>query len=158
MTINTVSFDHCDPSIHTVLTSPSGEPGVANVDFVVFPPRWLVADHTFRPPWFHRNAMSELVGLVRGASEVRAVGSLPGGAYVHNCMTAHGPDHSVFEKASRADLKPDYLDGSLAVMWESLYVFRPTRHAMETPAFQQDYDSVWDGFGKLSGRLPESLG
>ena len=152
MAINTVSFDHCDPSVHTVLTSPSGEPGAANVDFVVFPPRWLVADHTFRPPWFHRNAMSEFVGLLRGASEVRAAGSPPGSAYLHNCMSAHGPDYGVFQKASREELKPHYLEGSLAVMWESLYVLRPTRYAMETPTLQQDYDSIWDGFGRQFGR------
>jgi homogentisate 1,2-dioxygenase len=150
MAINTVSFDHCDPSIFTVLTSPSDAPGVANCDFVVFPPRWMVAEHTFRPPWFHRNTMSELMGLVRGAYEAKAEGYTPGGISVHNCMSAHGPDAVSWEKAVRKSLKPEKLTGTLAFMWESRYVFRPTAAALKSPQLQTDYDKVWDGFKKRS--------
>jgi len=146
MVINTVSFDHADPSIFTVLTSPSGQPGVANCDFVIFPPRWQVAEHTFRPPWFHRNVMSELMGLVRGVYDAKAEGFLPGGVSIHNCMSAHGPDLATFEKASAADLKPGKIENTLAFMWESRYVFRPTRAALESPQRQKDYDKVWNGF------------
>jgi len=146
MAINTVSFDHPDPSIFTVLTSPSGQPGVANCDFVIFPPRWLVAEGTFRPPWFHRNVMSELMGLVHGVYDAKAEGFLPGGVSLHNCMSAHGPDLATFEKASRAELAPHKIDNTLAFMWESRYVFRPTRFALEAPELQKDYDRVWDGF------------
>jgi homogentisate 1,2-dioxygenase len=149
MAINTVSFDHADPSIFTVLTSPSGQPGVANCDFVIFPPRWLVAEHSFRPPWFHRNVMSELMGLVHGVYDAKAEGFLPGGVSIHNCMSAHGPDAQTFERASAADLKPQKLADTLAFMWESRYVFRPTQFAMSVPQLQKDYDSVWDGFKKL---------
>jgi homogentisate 1,2-dioxygenase len=144
--INTVSFDHCDPSIFTVLTAPSASAGVANVDFVIFPPRWLVAEHTFRPPWFHRNAMSELMGLVRGAYDARAEGFVPGGISLHNCMSGHGPDRATFEQASAAQLAPVKLEDTLAFMWESRYVLRPTRFALESQALQPDYDAVWGGF------------
>jgi homogentisate 1,2-dioxygenase len=148
MVINTVSFDHPDPSIFTVLTSPSGQPGVANCDFVIFPPRWLVAEDTFRPPWFHRNVMSELMGLVHGAYDAKAEGFLPGGVSIHNSMSAHGPDLATFEKASAPELKPHKIENTLAFMWESRYVFRPTRFAMAARELQKDYDRVWDGFKK----------
>ena len=148
MVINTVSFDHCDPSIFTVMTAPSGQPGVANVDFVIFPPRWMVAESTFRPPWFHRNYMSELMGLVHGAYDAKAEGFLPGGISLHNSMTAHGPDVTTFENASKAELKPHKIDNSLAFMFESRYVFRPTKFAMEAPQRQKNYDAVWGGFNK----------
>jgi homogentisate 1,2-dioxygenase len=148
MAINTVSFDHADPSIFTVLTSPSGQAGVANCDFVIFPPRWLVAEHTFRPPWFHRNVMSELMGLVHGVYDAKAEGFLPGGVSIHNCMSAHGPDLATFERASTATLKPQKVEDTLAFMWESRSVFRPTQFAMSVAQLQKDYDRVWDGFKK----------
>ncbi|HET7197060.1 MAG TPA: homogentisate 1,2-dioxygenase domain-containing protein, partial [Burkholderiales bacterium] len=146
MAINTVSFDHADPSIFTVLTSPSPQPGVANCDFVIFPPRWLVAEATFRPPWFHRNAMSELMGLVRGTYDAKAEGFVPGGVSLHNCMSAHGPDRATYERAVAAQLAPQKIADTLAFMWESRYVFRPTRFAMSARELQKDYDAVWDGF------------
>jgi homogentisate 1,2-dioxygenase len=149
MAINTVTFDHADPSIFTVLTSPSGQPGVANCDFVIFPPRWVVAENTFRPPWFHRNVMSELMGLVHGVYDAKAEGFLPGGLSIHNCMSAHGPDLATFEKATSAKLAPQKIEDTLAFMWESRYVFRPTRFALSAPQLQKDYDKVWDGFKKL---------
>jgi homogentisate 1,2-dioxygenase len=146
--VNSVSFDHPDPSIFTVLTSPSDTPGTANIDFVIFPPRWLVAEHTFRPPWFHRNLMSEFVGLVRGVYDAKAEGFAPGGASLHNCMTGHGPDAATFDLASRAALSPRKLDNTLAFMFESRYVLRPTRFALESPQLQQDYLSCWQGLAK----------
>jgi homogentisate 1,2-dioxygenase len=146
MAINTVSVDHPDPSIFTVLTSPSGQPGIANCDLVVFPPRWMVAEHTFRPPWFHRNVMSELMGLIRGAYDAKAEGFLPGGISIHNCVSGHGPDRATYEKASREPLPPKKLENTLAFMWESRYVFRPTKAALAAKELQNDYDKVWDGF------------
>ena len=148
MAINTVSFDHPDPSIFTVLTSPSGQPGVANCDFVIFPPRWMVAEHTFRPPWFHRNVMSELMGLVHGVYDAKAEGFLPGGISIHNCLQAHGPDVATFDKASSAELKPHKIENTLAFMWESKYLFRPTKFALGAPQLQRNYETVWDGFKK----------
>jgi len=149
MAINTVSFDHPDPSIFTVLSSPSGQSGVANCDFVIFPPRWSVAEDTFRPPWFHRNVMSELMGLVHGAYDAKAAGFLPGGVSIHNCMSAHGPDLASFRSAVDAELEPQKIENTLAFMWESRYVFRPTRAALGARELQKDYDRVWDGFEKL---------
>jgi homogentisate 1,2-dioxygenase len=149
MVINTVSFDHPDPSIFTVMTSPSGAPGVANCDFVIFPPRWMVAEHTFRPPWFHRNVMSELMGLVHGVYDAKAEGFLPGGVSIHNCFSAHGPDLPTYEKASAAELKPHKIENTLAFMWESRWVFRPTRFALQAKELQKDYDRCWDGYRKL---------
>jgi homogentisate 1,2-dioxygenase len=148
MAIGTISFDHADPSLFTVLTAPSGQAGVANCDFVIFPPRWLVAENTFRPPWFHRNVMSELMGLVRGVYDAKAEGFLPGGVSIHNCMSAHGPDLATYAKASEMELKPQKIEDTLAFMWESRFVFRPTRFALGAPQLQKDYDRVWDGFRK----------
>ena len=145
-TINTVSFDHPDPSIFTVLTSPSETPGMANVDFVIFPPRWMVAEGTFRPPYFHRNVMSEFMGLVRGRYDAKQGGFVPGGASLHNAMSAHGPDRASYEKAIAATLEPHYLDGTLAFMFESRYAYQPTAAAMASAALDRDYDAAWDGF------------
>ena len=144
--INTVSFDHPDPSIFTVLTSASDTPGTANVDFVIFPPRWMVAEHTFRPPYFHRNVMSEFMGLVRGEYDAKKEGFLPGGASLHNSMSGHGPDKASYEKAVCAELKPQHLANTLAFMFESRYPFEPTAFAMSK--VQEGYDKVWDGFEK----------
>jgi homogentisate 1,2-dioxygenase len=146
--MGSVSFDHPDPSIYTVLTSPSDTPGTANVDFVIFPPRWLVAEDTFRPPWFHRNVMSEFMGLIRGVYDAKAEGFLPGGASLHNCMAGHGPDAATFAAASKAELKPHKIADTLAFMFESRFAFRPTRFAMEAPSLQADYDACWQGFAK----------
>jgi homogentisate 1,2-dioxygenase len=147
-TIGTVSFDHPDPSIFTVLTSPSDTHGTANVDFVIFPPRWMVAEDTFRPPWFHRNVMSEFMGLITGAYDAKAGGFSPGGGSLHNCMSGHGPDEASWEAASKADLRPHKIDGTMAFMFETRWVMRPTRWALETPSMQEDYDDVWSGFPK----------
>jgi homogentisate 1,2-dioxygenase len=146
MTIGSISFDHPDPSIFTVLTSPSDTPGTANCDFVIFPPRWMVAEHSFRPPWFHRNVMSELMGLVRGVYDAKAEGFSPGGISIHNCMSAHGPDVASYEKNVKKELAPEKTGDSLAFMWESRYVFRPTAAALKAKELQRDYDKVWDGF------------
>jgi homogentisate 1,2-dioxygenase len=151
-TINTVSFDHPDPSIFTVLTSPSDTPGVANCDFVIFPPRWMVAERTFRPPWFHRNIMSELMGLVHGAYDAKAEGFVPGGASLHNCMNAHGPDRASYDKAVAADLAPHKLTDTLAFMFETRWVIAPTKAALASPALQADYDAAWASFAKA--KLP----
>jgi len=148
-TLGTVSFDHPDPSIFTVLTAPSDTPGTANCDFVIFPPRWLVAEHTFRPPWFHRNYMNEFMGLVHGVYDAKADGFVPGGASLHNCMSAHGPDRATFERATATELKPQRIADTLAFMFETQLVIRPTRFALETPALQRDYDACWTGFEKL---------
>jgi homogentisate 1,2-dioxygenase len=145
MVLGTVSFDHPDPSIYTVLTSPSESPGLANVDFVIFPPRWLVGEDTFRPPWFHRNVMSEFMGLVRGAYDAKAEGFRPGGASLHNTFTSHGPDAETFARASRAELAPQKVADTLAFMFETRWMIIPTRQAMEAPHRQPDYDSVWAG-------------
>ena len=145
-TIGSISFDHPDPSIFTVLTSPSDVPGRANADFVIFPPRWMVAEGTFRPPWFHRNVMSEAMGLISGAYDAKAEGFAPGGASLHNCMTGHGPDAATFEKASNADLsKPDVIADTMAFMFEARAVIRPTRQALDAAHRQRDYQACWAG-------------
>jgi homogentisate 1,2-dioxygenase len=146
--INTVSFDHPDPSIYSVLTSPTAVTGAANVDFVIFPPRWLVANHTFRPPWFHRNMMNEFMGLVFGAYDAKAEGFVPGGASLHNCMAGHGPDAETYERARQAELKPQFLDNTLAFMFETQFVIRPTRFALETRILQHEYFECWQGLKK----------
>ena len=146
--INTVSYDHPDPSIFTVLTSQSNTPGVANLDFVIFPPRWMVAEHTFRPPWYHRNVMSEFMGLIHGTYDAKEKGFIPGSASLHNCMSPHGPEADVFEKASQATLNPVRYKDTMAFMFESRYPFTATRFALDTPARQTDYIDCWHGLKK----------
>jgi homogentisate 1,2-dioxygenase len=151
-TIGTISYDHPDPSIFTVLTSPSDVPGRANADFVIFPPRWLVAEDTFRPPWFHRNVMSEAMGLIYGAYDAKADGFAPGGLSLHNLMAGHGPDVASWRGASEAELKPHKIEGTMAFMVESCWPYRPTRFALESDKLQRDYDAAWGGFPKA--KLP----
>ncbi len=147
-TIGSISFDHPDPSIFTVMTSPSGEAGVANCDFVIFPDRWLVGEDTFRPPWYHRNTMSEYMGLIYGQYDAKEEGFVPGGGSLHNQMSAHGPDQDAFDKASTARLQPQKLEGTMAFMFESRYIIRPTRFAMECPQLQKTYTDVWQSLRK----------
>ncbi len=151
-TINTVSFDHPDPSIFTVLTSPpsflDATVGTANCDFVIFPSRWVVAEHTFRPPYFHRNVMNEYMGLIFGVYDAKETGFVPGGGSLHNCMSGHGPDADTFEKASHAELAPQRYENTLAFMFESRAVLCPTKFAMETVALQRDYFDCWQGLKK----------
>lgn len=141
--INTVSFDHPDPSIFTVLTSPSEIPGMANIDFVIFPPRWMVAENTFRPPYYHRNVMSEYMGLIHGVYDAKQDGFVPGGGSLHNALTAHGPDYDTFEKASNQELKAVYQGNTLAFMFESSLPYAPTKQALETKYRQKNYIDCW---------------
>ncbi len=146
MTLGSISFDHPDPSIFTVLTSPSDTPGTANCDFVIFPPRWMVAEDTFRPPWYHRNLMSEFMGLVHGQYDAKPEGFKPGGASLHNAMVPHGPDTEAFAKASAAPLAPHKLDHTLAFMFESRYRFVPTAWAMTgSGVLDTAYAQCWAG-------------
>ena len=151
MAVNTVTFDHADPSIFTVLTSPSASPGVANIDFVIFPPRWSVAEHTFRPPYFHRNVMSEFMGLIGGVYDGKESGGfVPGSSSLHNCMSAHGPDAVTFEKASSMELDPVHTGGALAFMFESRYVMRPSAAALKNA--EKNYHRCWQGLPRLFGK------
>jgi homogentisate 1,2-dioxygenase len=134
-----VLFDHADPSIFTVLTSASETPGTANIDFVIFPDRWLVAENTFRPPWYHMNVMSEFMGLIYGAYDAKPQGFIPGGISLHNTMLPHGPDRDAFEAASNADLKPHKLIGTLAFMFETRFPQRVTSYAASLPQLQAGY-------------------
>ena len=147
-TIGTVSFDHPDPSIFTVLTAPTDTPGRANMDFVIFPPRWMVGEDTFRPPWFHRNVMTECMGLVRGVYDAKTAGFLPGGISLHGLMSAHGPDAATTERAMAAELAPHKIDDTLAFMVETSRVLHPTAFAMTCTQLQAGYDSCWNGLRK----------
>ncbi|MDC8758233.1 homogentisate 1,2-dioxygenase [Janthinobacterium fluminis] len=145
-TIGSISYDHPDPSIFLVLQSPSDTAGVDSIDFVIFPPRWLAAEHTFRPPWFHRNVASEFMGLIHGAYDAKAEGFVPGGASLHNCMSGHGPDAGTFDKASAADTtRPHHVADTMAFMFETRAVLHPTAHAMHDASLQADYFECWQG-------------
>ena len=146
--IGSISFDHPDPSIYTVLTSPSNSAGTANIDFVIFPPRWLVAEDTYRPPWYHRNVMSEFMGLIHGQYDGRKEGFVPGGCSLHNCMSPHGNDAEVYETASDAELQPHYIKDTMAFMFETSMVYKPTKFALETEYRQFDYSDCWQGLQK----------
>ncbi|WUH94258.1 homogentisate 1,2-dioxygenase [Streptomyces sp. NBC_00433] len=146
--LGSISYDHPDPSIFTVLTSPSDTPGLAGADFVVFAPRWLVGEDTFRPPYFHRNVMSEFMGLVEGAYDAKAEGFVPGGASLHNMMSAHGPDRTTFDRASTAELVPQRVDDGLAFMFETRWPVVPTDFALSAGHRQQGYDTVWEGLAR----------
>jgi homogentisate 1,2-dioxygenase len=148
-TIGSISYDHPDPSIFLVLQAQSDTPGVDTLDFVIFPPRWLVAENTFRPPWFHRNIAAEFMGLVHGAYDAKAEGFVPGGASLHNCMSGHGPDEQTFAKASAGDTtKPHKVADTMAFMFETRTILRPTRYAMEAPQRQARYADCWQGLSK----------
>ncbi len=146
--VGSISFDHPDPSIFAVLSAPSETPGCSNVDFVIFPERWMVAEDTFRPPWYHRNIMSEFMGLVYGVYDAKPEGFIPGGMSLHNCMLPHGPDLQAFEKASTEELKPVKLAGTMAFMFETRFLQRVTRYAGELPTLQQSYADCWNGLDK----------
>ncbi|RYY36632.1 homogentisate 1,2-dioxygenase [archaeon] len=141
-TMNSVSYDHPDPSIYTVLTCPTDTPGVALCDFVIFPPRWMVMEHSFRPPYYHRNTMTEFMGMVWGKYDAK-VGFQPGGASLHSCMTPHGPDEPTFMKASHADLTPEYFAGGLAFMFETTLMMKIARSALEAPHLDREYAKCW---------------
>lgn len=153
--VGAILFDHPDPSIFTVLTAPSGEAGTANVDFVIFPPRWMVAEHTFRPPWYHRNVMSEFMGLIRGKYDAKEEGFVPGGISLHNMMLPHGPDAAGYDKATAAELKPVKLEDTMAFMFETRFPQHVTRYAAEAPTLQPDYVDCWSGLKKRFDGTPE---
>ena len=146
--IGTVSYDHPDPSIYTVLTSPSDTPGTANVDFVIFPPRWMVGEDTFRAPWYHRNVMSEFMGLIYGVYDAKPEGFVPGGASLHNCMSAHGPDEAAFDGSSNSKLVPVKQTDTMAFMFESRYVIQPTGFALDSAQRQRGYVDCWQKLEK----------
>lgn len=142
-------FDHADPSIFTVLTAPSETPGTANIDFVLFPDRWMVAENTFRPPWYHMNIMSEFMGLIMGQYDAKPQGFTPGGFSLHNCMLPHGPDANAFEQASTVELKPHKLANTMAFMWETRLPQRVTPFAAALPELQAGYQDCWSGLRKM---------
>ena len=147
--IGSISYDHPDPSIFLVLHSASDTPGVSNIDFVIFPPRILAMQDTFRPPWFHRNVASEFMGLVHGRYDAQADGFVPGASSLHNSMTGHGPDAETFERASTADIsQPHTITDTMAFMFETRYVLRPTAYALQSPELQADYFRCWQGLRK----------
>lgn len=148
-TIGSISYDHPDPSIFLVLHSPSDTPGVDNLDFVIFPPRWLAGEDTFRPPWFHRNVASEFMGLVHGAYDAKAEGFVPGGASLHNCMSGHGPDAATFDKASSADTsRPHKVTDTMAFMFETRNPLAATAQALASPLLQRNYQDCWAGIAR----------
>lgn len=153
-TINTVSFDHCDPSIFTVLTSATATPGLANLDFVIFPERWMVAEHTFRPPYYHRNIMSEYMGLIYGSYDAKNEGFLPGGGSLHNCMSSHGPDGDTAQKGMHEKLLPIKQENTLAFMFESRLPWQITEFGMQTSALQKSYQDCWQNIPKLFNQKP----
>ncbi len=146
--VGAILFDHPDPSIFTVLTSPSETPGTANIDFVIFPERWLVAENTFRPPWYHRNIMSEFMGLVYGVYDAKPEGFVPGGFSLHNQMLPHGPDTDAFEHASNVELKPVKLTNTLAFMFETRFRQRVTKYGATLDSLQDNYVDCWSGLNK----------
>jgi homogentisate 1,2-dioxygenase len=146
--VGAILFDHPDPSIFTVLTAPSETPGTANIDFVIFPERWMVAENTFRPPWYHRNLMSEFMGLIYGVYDAKPEGFVPGGFSLHNQMLPHGPDAQAFEHASNVELKPVKLTGTMAFMFETRFPQRVTRYASELETLQETYIDCWAGLKK----------
>jgi len=146
--INTVTFDHPDPSIYCVLASPTAVEGTSNVELGCFPPRWIVAEHTFRPPPFHRNVASEFVGLIRGQYIGKAEGFAPGSASLHNCMSGHGPDTETYDRGSSVDLKPQFLADTMTFLFETQLPVRPTKFALETDLLERDYYTHWQGLKK----------
>lgn len=151
---NSVTYDHADPSIFTVLTSPSSHPGTASLDFVIFPPRWVVSADTFRPPYFHRNVMSEFMGLIQGQYDAKSEGFVPGGSSLHNCMSAHGPDAQTYEQAITKPSTPEYYGQTLAFMFESRDCWNLSEFALTSDLKQKNYLSCWASL-RPNFKLPE---
>lgn len=147
--VGAILFDHPDPSIFTVLTAPSGLPGTANIDFVLFRERWLVAEHSFRPPWYHKNVMSELMGNIYGEYDAKPDGFAPGAMSLHNCMLPHGPDVEAFDKASHADLRPVKLENTMSFMFETRFPQHLTEWAARAAPIQADYADCWSALPKM---------
>ncbi len=152
--VGAILFDHPDPSIFTVLTAPSGVPGTANIDFVLFRERWMVAEHSFRPPWYHKNIMSELMGNIYGQYDAKPQGFLPGGLSLHNCMLPHGPDREAFEKASNGELEPHKLEETMSFMFETRFPQHLTDWAARTAPVQDDYLDCWTSLEKKFDGTP----
>ncbi len=152
--VGAISFDHPDPSIFTVLTAPTAEEGTANIDFVIFPPRWLPQEDTFRPPWYHKNIMSELMGNVYGQYDAKPKGFVPGGISLHNCMLPHGPDLNAFEKATTESWDPIKLDNTMSFMFETRFPQQLTRFAADIAPLQDDYVDCWDGLDRKFDGTP----
>ena len=146
--VGAILFDHPDPSIFTVLTAPSGVPGTANIDFVLFRERWMVAENTFRPPWYHKNVMSELMGNIYGQYDAKPQGFVPGGMSLHNCMLPHGPDRGAFERSSNADLRAEKLDKTMSFMFETRFPQHLTEFAANKAPLQDDYIDCWSDLEK----------
>lgn len=147
--INTVTYDHPDPSIYCVLAAPTAIAGTSNIELACFPPRWSVATDTFRPPPFHRNVASEFMGLIYGEYIGKREGFIPGSASLHNCMSGHGPDNEAYERGRNAAATPQYLDNTLAFLFETQLVVRPTRFALESEILERNYYEHWQGIRKL---------
>ncbi|HXY58159.1 MAG TPA: homogentisate 1,2-dioxygenase [Methylocystis sp.] len=156
--VGAILYDHPDPSIFTVLTSPSDEAGVGNVDFAIFSERWLVAEHTFRPPWYHRNVMSEFMGLIEGQYDAKPQGFAPGGMSLHNMMSPHGPDATAFARASKSELQPERLSQTLTFMFETRLTQHLTLYAASLPTLEKDYADCWSDLPKLFDGSPQSQG
>ncbi len=152
--VGAILFDHPDPSIFTVMTAPSETPGTANIDFVIFPERWMVAEHSFRPPWYHLNIMSEFMGLIYGVYDAKPEGFVKGGMSLHNCMLPHGPDTDAFTGASNADLEPVKLTDTMAFMFETRFAQHLTKFAAELETLQSDYMDCWTGLERQFDGTP----
>ncbi len=152
--VGALLFDHPDPSIFTVLTAPSGVPGTANIDFVLFRDRWLVAEDTFRPPWYHKNIMSELMGNIHGQYDAKPKGFIAGGLSLHNMMLPHGPDRTAFDAATQADLKPEKLNDTMSFMFETRFPQHLTRFAAQEAPLQEDYIACWSDLPKRFDGTP----
>lgn len=146
--VGAILFDHPDPSIFTVLTAPSGQEGTANIDFVLFRERWMVAENSFRPPWYHKNIMSELMGNIYGIYDAKPHGFAPGGMSLHNCMLPHGPDRDAFEHASNGELKPVKLEETMSFMFETRFPQHLTSFAAKEAPMQPAYIEVWNQLEK----------
>lgn len=153
--VGSILFDHPDPSIFTVLTAPSGVPGTANIDFVLFRERWMTMEKTFRPPWYHKNIMSELMGNIYGEYDAKPDGFAPGSVSLHNMMIPHGPDNGAFEKATHSDLKPEKLDNTMSFMFETRFPQHLTKYAADEAPLQDDYSECWDSLEKHFDGTPQ---
>ncbi|NOX74674.1 MAG: homogentisate 1,2-dioxygenase [Alphaproteobacteria bacterium] len=152
--VGAILFDHPDPSIFTVLTAPSGQEGTANIDFVIFKDRWLPAEDTFRPPWYHKNIMTEFMGNIHGQYDAKPKGFVPGGMSLHNMMLPHGPDANSFEKASNEPMVPAKLENTMAFMFETRFPQHLTHFAANEAPLQDDYVDCWDGLDKKFDGTP----
>ena len=145
------NWDHSDPSILTVLTSPHDDHGRNAVDFAVFRGRWDATQDTFRPPYMHRNSAVEFNAVIKSP---RTKGAYRPGAVTYTpYLMPHGVSVSGYEAAvgqsdEHANEPRRSSDDELWIQFESTYLLRVMPWILDSPQRDRAYTGQFEGFRK----------